>query len=53
MSANQTLRSICVTGLSAAGSLMIVSGILLLLSTTVLLVGVAKVCCTFTPFHIW
>jgi len=53
VSVNLTLPSTYVPGSAAVGSLMIVSGILLLLSAVVLLVGALKVCCTFNLFHIW
>jgi hypothetical protein len=53
LSANLTLRSTYVPGSTAVVSLMIVSGILLLLSAVVLLIGATNVCCTFTLFRIW
>jgi hypothetical protein len=47
------LRSTNVPASTALGSLMIASGILLLLSAVSLLAGAVKVCGFFTLFHIW
>jgi len=53
VSANLTLSSIYDPAFIALGSLMTVSGVLLLLSASFVLVGALKLSGPFTLFHIW
>jgi len=43
----------CISGSTLVGALMTASVVLLLLPTVFLLVGAARIRCTFTLFHIW